>query len=181
MEDPNKLASLDNLKEETEKMWKLIQETLAFYDHIACPCAFPRFRQYTAIDCVNFRGSFYMSETEAFLHYCQPYFDVQEIDKGDENYRAIYTCKKCKSIYEFGWTDFSIRVSRTYLKIEDIKAVQIGLAGIRPIPFYLGLFGHMLPARDQFQKVELADFITYIRGISDQTNQAVGHHDLSTV
>ena len=165
MEDPNKLVSLDDLKEETEKTWKLIQETLAFYDGIACPCAFPRFRQYTAIDCVDFRASFYMSETEAFLHYCHPYFDVQEIDKGDENYRAMYTCKKCRSIYEYAWTDFSIRISRTYLKIKDMKAVQVGPTGKLPIPFYLGLFGHTLPAQDQFQKVELADFINYIREI----------------
>lgn len=151
------------LEDETEKLWTYIKETLEFYDSIACPCAFPRFHQYASIDCLDFGASFYMSETESFLHYCISYFDVQEMDKGDEVYRAIYTCKKCGSTYEYGWSDFSIRVSRAYLKIRSLKAEQVGLTAKEPIPFYIGLFGHSLPDQDRFKRVGPTDLITYLR------------------
>ncbi|HET6252966.1 MAG TPA: hypothetical protein VFE32_02765 [Puia sp.] len=164
-EAPHELGSIIKLEEETEKLWKAIEETLKYYDKIACLCAFPRFRQYAGIDCVDFRASFYMSETEAFLHHCNPYFDVHQTDKGDEVCRAIYTCKKCGSTYDYGWSDFSIRVSRTYLKIKELKAVQVGSEAKDPISYYIGLFGHKLPDQGRFKKVELADFITYVRNI----------------
>jgi hypothetical protein len=159
------MESAINLKEETEKLWLHIKETLAYYNSIACACAFPRFRQYAAIDCVEYRGSFYMSEVEAFLQHCQPYFDIKESDKGDEAYRAVYTCKKCGSTYDYGWSDFSIYVSRTYLKIKEFKAIQVGSAAEQPIPFYIGLFGHKLPDQGLFKRVGLTDYIAYLRNV----------------
>jgi hypothetical protein len=161
----HKSESMIKLEEETEKLWKDIKETLEFYDSVGCPCAFPRFHQYAAIDCVEFRASFYMSETEAILHHCGPYFDVKETDKGDEAYRALYTCKKCQSTYDYAWSDFSIRISRTYLKVKDLKAIQVGPAANQPTPFYIGLFGPKLPDPVHFKRVELEDFIAYLRNI----------------
>ena len=149
---------------ETDRLWLLIKETLAYYDTIACPCAFPRFIQYASIDCVGtgMGLSFYMSETEGFIHHCGPYYNIQQVDKENENYRAIYTCKKCSSTFICGWQDLSIHVDRTYLKPTEIKIAAIG-AGIKtPVPYVVGLFGHRLPPQNDFVKLDLGSFKEYI-------------------
>lgn len=156
-------AELDELQRETDRTWALLKETLAYYDSIACPCAFPRFIQYTSIDCVDMSGSFYMSETEGFIQHAGPYYEISETDKGQENHRNIYTCKKCASTFEFGWADFSIYVSRSFLKPVKINVKQAGADARSPIPFYIGFFGHKLPDLSLVQKVSFEVFQSYIR------------------
>jgi hypothetical protein len=36
------------------------------------------------------------------------------------------------------WSDFSISVSRTYLKPIALKAIQIGAGAGHPVPFFVG-------------------------------------------
>ncbi len=155
--------AVQQIQDNANKLWKLLEETLSYYDSVACACAFPRFHQYVRIDCVDYGASFYMSETEGFIYHAQKYFDVQPLGKGGEVNNAIYTCKKCKSTYDYGWADFSIHVNRTVLKLQELKTETIGAEAKTPIPFVVGLFGHKYPERSLFDMVSLEVFSTYIR------------------
>lgn len=144
-----------------EEFSELIRQTVAWYQEVACACAFPRFIQYTGIDCVDWGKSFSMYETEMLIAHALPYYD-----KGNEQGEgAIYSCKKCGSSFQFGWSDFSIHVSRSYFKPLLLKAVQAGAAIETPIPYYGGFAGHSLPDQHLFCRVDAAAFIAYIRAL----------------
>jgi hypothetical protein len=87
------------------------------------------------------------------------------MDKGDECQRAIYTCKTCGSTYLNAWSDFSIIVSRTYLKPIKITANQIGADAVQPIPLFVGLYGHSIPDVSNFRRVGLEEFKGYIQAL----------------
>lgn len=110
-----------------------------------------------------------MSETEGFIQFSGDCFDGKVVDKGDECYKAIYTCKTCGSTYISAWSDFSIRVSRTYLKPTELKAKQIGADPEQPIPFFVGLFGHSYPDRAEFKHVDFDTFKNYIQALKNST------------
>jgi hypothetical protein len=160
------MASAERIKtiqEATEKLWKLIEETMAYYNSTSCPCAFPRYRQIVSIDCVDYKQSFYSSETEGFLQHSQPYFDMTEGNKKNEDNSQIWTCKKCGSVYDYAYSGFSIYVNRGYLKIKEHKTADIGAEPQTPIRFVVGLFGHSYPARELFKQVDLYSFGEYMR------------------
>jgi hypothetical protein len=161
--------TVEQIQEDTNRLWTLLRETVEYYKSLACPCAFPRFIQYTSIDCSDTHNSFYMSETEGFIQTSGDCFDVQEIEKGNECYKAGHTCRTCGSTYINAWSDFSIRVSRTYLKPVELKAKQIGADPEKPIPFFVGLFGHSYPDRTDFQHVDYQKFKDYIRALKNGT------------
>jgi hypothetical protein len=156
------------IKVNAAQLWKEIEKTLHFYNSISCQCAFPRFQQYVSIDCADTGNSFYISETEAFISLSKKYFDVKQLDppRGGEVSLEVHTCKKCRSVYEFGWSDFSIYVSRSYLKLKEKKIVQIGAEAIFPIPVFVGPFGHSYP-EEMFQKKEFEDFTNYLYAIKN--------------
>ena len=157
--------TVEQIQADANRLWVLFNETIDYYNSVACPCAFPRFSQYTSIDCVDTGSSFYMSETEGFIQNSAECFDVQEVDKGNECYRAVLTCKTCGSTWMKAWSDFSIHVDRNYLKPIEIKAVQIGADPETPIPFVVGLFGHKYPDRSGFDLVSFERFKHYIQAL----------------
>ncbi len=144
-------------QERANALWQVLDDTLRYYDTVACPCAFPRFRQYAEIDCVDYGGSFYFSETEGFIQLSADRFDT---DPGNPSLR---TCKKCGSTYSFDWQDFSIHVSRSTLRLLELKRDEIGAPALQPIPFYFGPVGHRNPDKSLFQYYALEDFTTYLR------------------
>ena len=73
-----------------------------------------------------------------------------------------WICKKCRSSYEFGWSDFSIYVERQKLKLTDLKTELIGLPITKPIPLYLGLAGHSYPSRQEITSVSFDEFKKYM-------------------
>lgn len=151
----------------TKLLWKLIEETLEYYNSISCPCAFPRYRQYVGIDCIDYHGSFYMSETEGFIHHSAKYFNIKDIPAVDnENTSRIWECRKCKTKFLFGWSDFSIAVNRSYLKLTDHKVEDIGSKPGLPTPFFVGLFGHKYPNKELFQQLAFDHFRDYLRSMS---------------
>lgn len=161
--------TVEQIHEDTNRLWTMLRETVEYYKSLSCPCAFPRFIQYTSIDCDETHNSFYMSETEGFIQSSGDCFVSKEIDKGDECYKAIYTCKICGSTYIKAWSDFSIRVDRTYMKPIQLKAQQIGAETEMPIPFFVGLFGHSSPDRAGFKHVDYDTFKSYIRALKNGT------------
>ncbi|MFL9481951.1 hypothetical protein ACI6Q2_04180 [Chitinophagaceae bacterium LWZ2-11] len=161
-ESQERITAIQN---SVEELWKLPEETLGYYTAIACQCAFPRFRQYAGISCTDTRNVFMVSETEGFIHHAEKYFDKQAVAADQENYKAIYTCKKCGSVYDFAYSEFSIAISRTVLKIRELKASQIGADIETVLLFNVGLFGYSYPSRDLFKLVDLETFATYIREV----------------
>jgi hypothetical protein len=158
-------ARVEQIQNAASQLWALLRETIEYYNSIACPCAFPRFRQYIRIDCLDTHGSFYMSETEGLIHTSKDCFTVEQIDKGSEIYQALCTCKKCGSTYITGWSDFSIHVNRTFLKPIEIKTAQKGADAETPIPFVVGLFGHKLPDLAGFKHVGFEEFKEYVQAL----------------
>lgn len=142
---------------------ELAIETLEFYDLNSCQCAYPRFKQYVSMDSSDFDGSFWVVETEALIDASRPYFHIAEIDRGQECTRSIYTCKKCKSTFEFGWSDFSIHVNRSYLKPINVNAMQIGADALQPLPVLLGGIGHTTPPKGTFVQVGLKELSAYLK------------------
>jgi len=161
-------ARQDNIKrinDNTDKLWKFIEEALLFYNEKSCQCAFPRFRQIVSIDCVDTRSSFYASETEGFISIGKKYFTSIKLDSGPEAQNELWTCNKCGSVYAFGWADFSIEVNRTFLKIQELKTTDIGAEPTLPIPLFVGIFGHKFPGKDQLIPVDFETFKNYITAL----------------
>ncbi|MCE6990115.1 hypothetical protein [Dyadobacter sp. CY323] len=164
----NKTGNAEYLRmtqEKTDKVWKYLEETVDFYNETACPCAFQRFRQIVSIDCVDFRKSFYASETEGFISAAYKHFTVEPIPEGNEANNAIWTCNTCSSTYLFGWSDFSIHVNRTFLKVADLKTKDIGAPPVTPIPLHVGLFGHTFPDHSHILPTDFDTFASYIRAM----------------
>ncbi|MBC6112640.1 hypothetical protein ACFOG5_11520 [Pedobacter fastidiosus] len=145
-----------------DRVYAMVKEVLNYYNTVSCQCAYPRFIQYTSIDCRDYDGTFFVLETEAFIEHAFEYFDVSKINNGEESIRSIYTCKKCKSTFEYGWSDFSIAISRAYLKPIQIMAIQIGAEADTPIPVVMGLCGHKLRTMEFYDMVTFDDFLAYI-------------------
>ena len=156
---------IEQIQRDTDLLWLLLKDTVANYNAIACPCAFPRFIQYVSIDCSETSNSYYMSETEGFIYSSKDYFEHKPIDKGDECEKSIWICKTCASTFVEAWSDFSIHVNRTYLKPLHLQAKQVGADPEEIIPFYVGLFGHSLPSRDGFRQVDYETFKNYIQSV----------------
>lgn len=135
------------IRENTDQLWKFIEELLVDFNNQSCQCAFPRFRQIVSIDCVDYRKSFYCSETEGFISSARNYFTITKTETGNEAYNESWCCNKCGSLYDYGWSDFSIHVSRGFLKIKELKPTDIGAEVQVPIPLYVGIFGHTFPER----------------------------------
>jgi hypothetical protein len=110
--------NITRITENTDKLWKFLEKTLAFYNEKGCQCAFPRFRQIVSIDCVDTGSSFYASETEGFIGFARNYFTTVKLATGPEAQNELWTCNKCGSVYSYGWADFSIHVNRSILKIK---------------------------------------------------------------
>ncbi|HRG01192.1 MAG TPA: hypothetical protein PKZ75_08755 [Bacteroidia bacterium] len=157
-------------KEEFKRNLNLLQsrieEILEFYHSHSCQCAFPRFRQYVSIDCADTGNSFYVNETETFISNSSKYFDIQPLtpERGGECYLSIYTCKKCGSTYEYGWSDFSIYINRSYLKLKEQKTNDIGKEPINPIPIFLGPIGHSY-LENTFVQKDLESLTLYLKEI----------------
>lgn len=148
-------------EERANALWKQLQEIVVYYNSLACPCAFPRFRQYAEIDCIDYHGSFYFSETEGLIAMTAGGYEA------DPANAMQVICKKCGSVFYKEWQDFSIHVSRTTMKVIDLKAAQVGADPITPIPFNYGPVGHKNPEKSLFQYMELDEFIKYLRALKE--------------
>ncbi len=150
------------IRENTDQLWKFIEEVLVDFNNQSCQCAFPRFRQIVSINCVDYHKSFYCSETEGFIDRARNYFTITKTETGPEAYNEVWCCNKCGSLYDFGWSDFSIHVSRAFLKNTELKTTDIGAEPQLPIPLYVGIFGHTFPGKDQLIPVDFDTFKKYI-------------------
>ena len=152
-------------KEFVEKFNKakgLFISSLNIYNSEFCQCAYPRFHQIISIDCSNSGNSFKCNDTDLLIDLSKPYFDIETSELTDECTNEKWTCKKCGSTYEYGWSDFSINVERQKLKLQNLKVSLKGKQTITPIPLFLGLMGHSYPAKTEMKSVEFNDFENYM-------------------
>ena len=92
----------------------------------------------------------------------KPYFDIEKSEFSDESTNEKWSCKKCRSSYEYGWSDFSISVERQKLKLNILTVNPKDKPAITPIPLFLGLIGHSYPPRTEMTKSDFADFENYM-------------------
>jgi hypothetical protein len=155
-----------NINKDFEKRsaWvkSLFDSAFRMYQKKGCPCAYPRFRQLASIDCSGTGHSFTCLDTELFIDAARKYFVIGSSDQTDEITNELWTCKTCKSQYEYGWSDFSIHVSRQKLSPVKIYATDIGLPTLKPVPLYLGLFGHSYPPKTELKPVSYWQFKNYV-------------------
>ncbi len=137
--------SADQINQSASVLWSSIQKIVDHYRSKACPCSFPRFCQVAAFDGIHDGGSCYCSETEAFIQFARPCYVRERIAEGGEVTRERWTCSTCESVFVYGWSDFSIRVSRSYLKPENVRASLFGAAASERLQVHLGIFGHAYP------------------------------------
>lgn len=145
-----------------EQVKNLFTSSLTIYNSESCQCVYPRFQQIIGIDCVSTGDSFKCYETELLIDLAKPYFDIEKSELSDENTNEKWTCKKCGSTYEYGWSDFSISVERQKLKLNTLIVDTKGKPATKPIPLFLGLIGHSYPPRTEVTKVDFADFENYM-------------------
>lgn len=145
-----------------EQLKQLFAQSLTIYNSQYCQCAYPRFQQIVGIDCCKTSVSFRSYETELLINMCKVNFDISSSNLTDENVNEKWICKKCRSLYEYGWSDFSIYVERQKLKLIDLKTEQMGLPIVKPIPLYLGLLGHSYASKQEITNVTLEVFKSYM-------------------
>ena len=145
-----------------KQVFDLLNTALEKYNAQNCQCAFPRFQQLIGIDCCNGGKSFKCWETEILISSSKKYFEIKQSDLTDENTNEKWICKKCSSTYEYGWSDFSIYIERQKLKLTELKVKSIGKNIEKPIPLFLGLFGHSYPERSEMDSVEFEILKNYI-------------------
>ena len=145
-----------------EKVKALLAIALENYNSKSCQCAFPRFQQLVGLDCAKTGNSFMCFETELLISQAAKYFVISESSLNDECTNKKWTCRSCNSIYEFGWSDFSIHISREKLELIELKVELIGKLIKEPLPLFMGLIGHSYPSKNQIIQVELEEFKKYI-------------------
>lgn len=144
------------------KVKQLFTDVLAFYNEKYCQCAYPRFRQLAGINCSGSDYSFKCFETELLIDLSKVYFDVEKSELNDEVKNEKWICKKCRSAYEYGWSDFSLYVERQKLRLSNFQAKEVGKPVFVPIPLYLGLYGHSYPPMSEMKPVDYEEFEKYI-------------------
>ena len=152
----------ETFKDKYKRIFDLINLTLEKYNLDSCQCAYPRFQQLVGIDCSKSGKSFRCWETEILISSSKKYFEIIESKLKDENVNQTWICKKCKSEYEFGWSDFSIHVDRQKLKLINLKTNLIGKETEKPIPLFLGLFGHSYPKKSEMDFAEFKKLEEYL-------------------
>ena len=150
------------LETKHQQVTDLLNTALEKYHVQNCQCVFPRFQQLISIDCSNYAKSFMCWETEILISSSRKYFDIKPSELTNENTNEKWTCKKCFSIYEYGWSDFSIYVNRQKLLLTSLQTKPIGKDVQQPIPLFLGLMGHSYPERSEMDAVAFEEFKKYI-------------------
>ncbi len=133
-----------------------------YYQGDSCACQHPRFIQIVGINCVDFGKSFKAWETTLLISKVKENFEIETLEKGPENSNEKWTCKKCESEFNFGWSDFSIAVEREVLLPINIKTNENGKKAEKPIPLFAGLYGHSYPSKKEIDSVEFETFEKYI-------------------
>jgi len=136
--------------------------SLNVYNSEFCQCAYPRFQQIISIDCANTGNAFKCYDTDLLIDLSKPHFDIEKSNLTDECSNEKWTCKKCGSTYEYGWSDFGIYVERQKLKLQNLAIPSKGKQAIKPIPLFLGLTGHSLPPRTEITNADYTDFKNYM-------------------
>ena len=145
-----------------EKSCKLFGEALERYNETSCQCSYPRFQQLIGIDCTKIGGSFKCLDTDLLISTAKPYFNITPSERKDENSNETWICKKCGSIYEYGWSDISIHIERQKLELIKLKTQSIGKIPNEPTPIYLGLMGHSYPPKYLMKPTEFEEFERYV-------------------
>lgn len=161
------VVSAFSKEEKIARLQLLIAETLALYQSVACPCAFPRFRQIAGIDCVDYGESFYAAETELLIEAAEPFYDKKIIGRMTGN-DGEWMCKTCGSLWHYNWQDFSLAVSRSVLKIGKLTTGDAGAPLLYPIPLYVGLTGHGYPPKSRMAPASLEDVKAYLQEKHEQ-------------
>ena len=152
----------ETFEDKQKKVTELFNKALEQYHKESCPCAYPRFLQFVGINCSNSGDSFRCWETEILINVSKKHFEINDSNLTDENLNQTWICKKCLSTYEYGWSDFSIHVERQKLQLTNLKATSIGKEPTKPIPLFLGLFGHSYPKKTEMDVATFEELEKYI-------------------
>lgn len=162
----NKVAQTEFKEEENKKYEqakKVLIESLEIYNEKHCQCAFPRYQQMINVILDGTGKSFKCYDTELLINLSKKYFEIEESELNDENMNEKWVCKKCSSIYEYGWSDFSIYVERQKLKLIKLNTELHGKQERKPIPLFLGLMGHSYPSKSEMINTDFEDFEKYMK------------------
>ncbi|GAB4427086.1 MAG: hypothetical protein OHK0039_45300 [Bacteroidia bacterium] len=141
-----------------EELLNDMRSVLAVYRAVACPCAFPRFRQVVAIDCVDWGGAFFCYETEGLIAVAREGYAIGD----DTGYGSVWTCETCGSVFQQAWQDFSIHISRSTLKPVQLLVADLGAAAETPMRLSRGFAGHSHPPASLAVQVSPEEIKTWL-------------------
>lgn len=154
---------MEDFQIQYNKVSELLKKAVDNYYHgNSCACQYPRFIQIVGINCTDFGDSFKAWETTLLISKVKIYFNIETLENGSDCSNEKWTCKKCKSEFNYGWSDFSISIEREVLLPIDIRTKVRGAEATKPIPLYLGLYGFSYPSTNEIYRVEFDDFEKYI-------------------
>lgn len=152
----------EEFKIKLKKLENLYENVISNYYKKSCQCAFPRWKQIVGIDCCESNDSYRSFDTDLLINMSKPYFNIFPSVLSNERSNEKWVCKKCSSSFEYGWSDFSISVDRQKLTLVNSNVKEIGKKVVKPIPLFLGLWGHSYPSKTEITPVSFIKFKRYM-------------------
>lgn len=139
-----------------------LSAVLDFYYSKGCPCQFPRFRQFAAIDCLELGGSFYCYESNLLIEKAiLKRFDLG-LAKKEATGGLLVSCKVCQSTYRWDAEEFGFAVQWMVLRLEEKKSRDIGAPTKNILPVFIGPIGYEIPSTPMFEESLIKEVIDYL-------------------
>ena len=148
-----------------------LRDVLPALLHAGCPCRFPRYVYLVGFNFQTYHtGPVCCRDTEELVHgsyYGTTGFLDQRSERviADSRHRD-YQCKVCGAAWEAVFTDYSIHMYRSYLRLCSRVLADIGADVVLPFPVCGGFFGfsqHDIETCSQnFRQVTVEDCMTYL-------------------
>lgn len=143
-----------------------LKQVIQFYYSKSCPCQFPRFRQFVAIDMFDFSGTFYCYESDRLVMYSlfggfEGGFDIAQMKEvGDKQF--LIPCKTCESIFIAESEEYGHAFNRRVLKLKEKEGVDIGREAEDKLPVFIGLLGYKVPELGILEERGLEEVLAYL-------------------
>jgi hypothetical protein len=136
-----------------------------------CPCRYPRFVNIVAFNYQDFgTGPVACGDTEqlvgAAIEGQAAFLKLQSEEQVQDSTHRRYQCTRCGAFWEYVFTDYSISMYRTYLRLLTEPGPALGASVSLPIPISTGLRGFKKEDLEtygkSFRKSTLAECVSYM-------------------
>lgn len=136
-----------------------------YYSKGMCPCRFPRLRQFLAIDCRLFGGTFHCHESNALFNALLKRHLEEHQKEGTE---PQFQCRVCGTQMSIDCSEYGFVVERKVLLMKNRALEDLGAAPLNSIPVFIGFIGYNLPKTANSistKKVDIPEVIDYLTAL----------------